>query len=50
MLYRGCGYKVSGMNAQGVATVLQKPDNFFSHPAVVNNTTQKKIIISSFDV
>ena len=50
VLYRGCRYKVSGMNTQGITMVLQKPDNFFSHPAVVNNTTQKKIIISSFDM
>ena len=39
VLYRGCGYKVSGMNTQGIPVILKKPDNFFPYPSVINNTT-----------
>ena len=40
VLYCGCRYKVSGMNTQGIPMVLQKPDYFFSHPAVIINTRE----------
>ena len=45
MLNRGCGYEVSGMNTQGVTTVLKKPNYFFSYPTMINNTAQRKVII-----
>ena len=41
VLYRGCGYKISGMNTQGIPMILQKLDYFFSHPAVIINTREQ---------
>ena len=38
VLYRGCGYEVSGMNTQGIPMVPQKLNYFFSYPGVINNT------------
>ena len=38
VLYCGGGYKVSGVNTQGIPMVLEKPDYFYSHPSMINNT------------
>ena len=41
VLYRGYGYKVSGMNTHGIPMVLQKPNYFFPYPAVILNATEE---------